>query len=135
LNGAQERVSHRISIREERLIQIQLWLGRPPLPQPSHHLRPNPLWRSCRWPRRPGTVGHASGSEAVASKRGARLKGPHGKRSNVLAHPDPNPTVSGFNLSPREYLIGTRPTWVQTQPSGKSPARRTEERRPARRAQ
>src|SRR6516162_322330 len=47
----------------------------------------------------PDTVGHASGSEAVASKRGARLKGPHGKRSNALVHPDQKPTVSIFDLS------------------------------------
>jgi hypothetical protein len=60
---------------------------------------------------------------------------PHGKRSNALVHPDQKPTASIFNLSPWEYLMGTRPTWVQTQPSGKSPARRTGERRPARRAQ
>jgi hypothetical protein len=83
----------------------------------------------------PDTVGRALGREAVASKRGTRLKGPHGKRSSALVHPDPNPTVSIFNPFPWEYLMGTRPTQVQTQPSGKSPARRTEERRPARLAQ
>ena len=57
LNGAQERVSHRISLREKRLIPKQLRLGRPPLPQASHHLRPNPLSRSRRRPRRRTLLG------------------------------------------------------------------------------
>jgi len=74
----------------------------------------------------PDTVGQGSGTRSVTSKRDARLKHPHRKRTSALEDAGPSPTV--FNLFSWEYLMGARPPPVRTQLSGKLPARRTEER-------
>ena len=75
----------------------------------------------------PNTVGQGSGTRAVTSKRDARLKHPHRKRTSALEDAGPSPTV--FNLFSWEYLMGARPPPVQIQRSSKSPTRRTEGRR------
>jgi len=74
----------------------------------------------------PDTVGQGSGTRSVTSKRDARLKHPHRKRTSALEDAGPSPTV--FNHFSWEYLMGARPPPVRTQLSGKLPARRTEER-------
>ena len=88
------------------------------------------------------TVGRALGSEAVASKRGARSKAPHhqssgvlpdGKRSNALDHGVPS--LGLFSFFSWGGVMGARPTQVQTQSSGKSAARRIDDRRVTKRAQ
>jgi hypothetical protein len=91
---------------------------------------------------RPDTVGRASRSEAVAPKRGTRLKDPQRRGSAELADRkrstasnNTDPILGLFSHFSRDGPMGVSPTRVQTQASAKSPVRRTEERqrtRPAR---
>jgi hypothetical protein len=83
----------------------------------------------------PDTVGRASGSEAIASKRGARPKAVHAKRPSPVQSADPHPTMNFFSPFSWDYLMGARPTRVQPQPSAKPSVRRTEEPRATGRSQ
>jgi hypothetical protein len=86
----------------------------------------------------------ASPADIVTPKREpARLRGPHrrllparvdGNGSNALGRGDPTPTVSFFSRFSWDYLMRAGPTRGETQPSGKSSARRTEDRRVMRQA-
>src|SRR5262249_16118738 len=107
-----------------------------PSSPPKSALAPPPLASP------PYTVGRVSASEAVASKRGVRSKGPHrqsygvlpdGKRSNALDHAVPG--LALFGIFSWDGVMVTRPTQVQTQSSGKSPAPRIDKQRVTKRAQ
>jgi hypothetical protein len=76
----------------------------------------------------PDTVGRASGSEAVAPKRSARPKAVHAKRPSPVQPADPHPTMNFFSPFSWDHFMNAGPARVQTQPSGKPPVRRTEER-------